>query len=281
VNERTHLEHPENRLGKAIRHKWRCGLLVWTLLVLLASGCGAGAPATAPPQPPAERLVEAATPTPAPVEEPASGEELPALLAHLHALGHASFRLDGPPTIYFDPTSAGSKALPADLILISHEHNDHYHPATLKQISTPQTVILTNERVGAKLAGVQGVEGEVRVMQAGDVETLGEVEIEAVPAYNLTTSYHPREAGGLGFVVTWGGERLYFAGDTDHIPEMAEIECDVALLPIGGKYTMDVEEAAQAAATIGPRVAVPMHERSADPEQFRSLCDCTVVLLEP
>ena len=90
-----------------------------------------------------------------------------------------------------------------------------------------------------------------------------------------------REAGGLGFVVTWDGDRLYFAGDTDHIPEMAEIDCEVALLPIGGKYTMDVEEAVQAAAAIVPQVAVPMHARSADPKQFRSLCDCTVVLVEP
>jgi L-ascorbate metabolism protein UlaG (beta-lactamase superfamily) len=147
-------------------------------------------------------------------------------------------------------------------------------------------VILANERVASQIERVQGLEGEVRVMQAGDRETpgagsSGAAEIEAVPAYNLTTSYHPREAGGLGFVVTWRGQRLYFAGDTDHIPEMADIDCDVALLPIGGTYTMDVEEAAQAAEEIGPKVAVPMHTRGADPEQFRSLCDCTVVLLGP
>jgi len=259
-------------MSKPIGFKWFRLLLAGLFFAFLSSGCRVGAPA-------------AATPTLSPVEEPAVEAELPALLDHLHALGHASFRLDGPPTIYFDPTSAGSDAPPADLILISHEHSDHYAPATLKQISTAQTVILTNERVAAELTGAQ-VEGKVRVMQAGDKETLGAgssgaTAVEAVPAYNLTKSFHPREAGGLGFVVTWGGERLYFAGDTDHIPEMAEIECDVALLPIGGHYTMDVEEAAQAAAAIAPRVAVPMHERSADPEQFRSLCDCTVILLGP
>jgi L-ascorbate metabolism protein UlaG (beta-lactamase superfamily) len=266
-------------MSKYATHELACGLIVWALLALLASGCSAGAPVTQPP-PPTSPPVEAATPTPAPVEEPAPDIELPALLEHLHALGHASFRLDGPPAIYFDPTSTGGDAIPADVILISHEHNDHYHPATLKQISTPQTVILTNERVAAQLVGAQ-VDGEVRVMQAGDKETLGGIDIEAVPAYNLTKSFHPREAGGLGFVLTLGGERLYFAGDTDHIPEMAEIECDVALLPIGGHYTMDVEEAAQAAAAIGSKVVVPMHERSADPEQFRSLCDCAVVILKP
>ena len=260
-------------------HKWGrvllAGmLLACALLVLLASACGRGAPATA-------TAAETATSAPEPGEEPTSEAEMLGWLSHLHALGHASFRLDGPPTIYFDPTSTGGEVIPADLILISHEHSDHYHPATLRQISTPQTVILTNERVAAELAGEQRIEGEVRVLQAGDVERFQEVEVEAVRAYNLTSSYHPREAGGLGFVVTWAGERLYFAGDTDLIPEMAEIECDVALLPIGGTYTMDVEEAVRAVATIGPQVAVPMHERSADPEQFRALCDCTVVLLGP
>ena len=139
-------------------------------------------------------------------------------------------------------------------------------------------MIVTNADVAARLEGA-GVAGEVRVLAAGERTEVGEVTIEAVPAYNVSKTYHPKSAGGLGFIVTWGEERLYFAGDTDRIPEMAEIECDVALLPIGGTYTMDVEEAVQAAADISPRVAVPMHERSADPEQFRSLCECAVVIL--
>jgi L-ascorbate metabolism protein UlaG (beta-lactamase superfamily) len=171
-------------------------------------------------------------------------------------------------------------APPADAILISHGHNDHYAPTALKQLSTPDTVILTNERVAAQLEKVEGVEGDVQVMQPGERTTVGEVEIEAVPAYNIDKSYHPKEAGGLGFIVTWGGERLYFAGDTDRIPEMADIQCDVALLPIGGTYTMDAEEAAQAARDIDAKVFVPMHARSADPEQFRNLCNCTTVIVE-
>jgi L-ascorbate metabolism protein UlaG (beta-lactamase superfamily) len=198
----------------------------------------------------------------------------------LRCLDHASFRLDGPPTIYFDPTNLKGEVIPADIILISHEHDDHYAPAILKQISTAETIIITNETVATQLAKTD-VAGEVRVLKAGEETTVGDVVIETVPAYNIGKTYHPKEAGGLGFIVTWGGERLYFAGDTSRIPEMQEIECDVALLPIDGTYTMDVQEAAQAAADIGPKVAVPMHMGSANPEKFRDLCECTVVIMEP
>jgi len=254
--------------------KTRLLLFLSSVLIIFAvNSCGPG------PSPPATTPPSTATPVEI-VAEPASGAELPNLLQHLHWLGHASFRFDGPPTIYIDPTSLGSEKPQADVILISHEHDDHYSPSILKQISGPETVIVTSQRVAERLEKVEGVEGQVRALQPGERTTVGEVEIETVPAYNVTKSYHPKSAGNLGFIVTWRGERLYFAGDTDRIPEMAEVQCDVALLPIGGTYTMDAEEAAQAAADIGPRVAVPMHTRNADPEQFRSLCDCQVVVME-
>lgn len=236
-----------------------------TLAMMILGGCTPGS---------------SVTPSPQVAVEPPSSIALPTILEHLQPLGHASFRLDGPTTIYFDPANLGGNVLPADIILISHDHNDHYAPAILKQISGPETIIITNEVVAAKSEKI-GVVGEVRVLRPGEQTAVGDVIIETVPAYNIGKSYHPKEAGGLGFVVTWGGERLYFAGDTDRIPEMQDIECDVALLPIGGTYTMDIEEAAQAAADIGPKVVVPMHKRSADPEKFRDLCNFTVVILEP
>jgi len=123
-------------------------------------------------------------------------------------------------------------------------------------------------------------EGKVRALRPGEQTVVEGVEIETVPAYNIGKSYHPKEAENLGFIVVVDGERIYFAGDTDRIPEMTDIRCDIALLPIGGTYTMDANEAVQAAADIGPKVAVPMHVRSTDLEQFRSLCDCEVVIME-
>ena len=250
------------------------------LIAWMVSSCGPGSPAPATALPPTAAPVEAVGPTRTAGTEPTPVAELPALLGHLHWLGHASFRFDGPPTIYLDPASPGSEKRAADIILISHEHSDHYSPATLKQISKPETVIVTSPQVAAMLEKVEGIAGQVRALQPGERVTVGDVEIEAVAAYNMDKSFHPKTAGGLGFIVTWGGERLYFAGDTSRIPEMADIECDVALLPIDGTYTMDVAEAAQAAADIGPKVAVPMHMRSADPEQFRSFCACRVVIME-
>jgi L-ascorbate metabolism protein UlaG (beta-lactamase superfamily) len=113
---------------------------------------------------------------------------------------------------------------------------------------------------------------------------VGEVTVEAVPAYNVNkfrspgVPFHPKAAGHNGYIVTIGGERLYHAGDTDHIPEMAGYRCDVALLPVSGTYVMTADEAAAAAADIAPRVAVPMHYgdivgNAADVERFKALCE--------
>ncbi len=208
------------------------------------------------------------------------------LLDRLHWLGHASFRLDGPPTIYFDPWRLKGEMPQADIVLISHEHSDHCSPDDVSRISGPGTVIVTSAGAAGKL------HGNVRTLRPGEQTTVGQVKIEAVPAYNVNkfrspgVPFHPREAGHVGYVVTVEGERIYFAGDTDHIPEMADITCDVALLPAGGTYTMTAEEAAQAAADIGPKVALPMHWGAgvagtrADAERFHSLYDGEAVIPE-
>lgn len=202
------------------------------------------------------------------------------LLERLHWLGHASFRLDRAPTIYFDPWNLKGKPPQGDIILVSHEHYDHCSPGDVRRISGPGTVVIASPGAAKKLRG------NVRTLRPGERTTVGEVEIEAVPAYNVGKPYHPRQAQHVGFIVTVGGERIYFAGDSDRIPEMADVRCDVALLPVGGTYTMTAEEAAQAAVDIGPRVAVPMHYGAgvvgtrADAERFRSLYDGEVVILE-
>ncbi len=128
------------------------------------------------------------------------------LIERLHWLGHASFRLDGPPTIYFDPWRLEGELPQADVILISHEHGDHCSPEDVEQVSGPETVIVTIAQAA------KGLRGDVRVLEPGGRVVVGEVEVEAVPAYNVNkfrspgVPFHPREAGHVGYVVAVGGE---------------------------------------------------------------------------
>jgi L-ascorbate metabolism protein UlaG (beta-lactamase superfamily) len=182
------------------------------------------------------------------------------MLERIHWLGHDAFRVDGPPTIYFDPYMLSEGNPEADVILISHDHGDHCSPGDVAKVQGEDTLIVTVAAAAKKLTG------DVRIVEPGDAVRVKGLEVEAVPAYNVTkfrspgVPYHAREAGHVGFVVTLEGQRIYHAGDTDHIPEMASLsEIDIALLPVSGIYVMTAEEAAQAAAVIRPGVAIPMH----------------------
>jgi L-ascorbate metabolism protein UlaG (beta-lactamase superfamily) len=175
------------------------------------------------------------------------------MLARLRWLGHSSFRLDGPPTIYFDPWKLPADSPPADLILVSHDHHDHCSPDDVAAVRQESTVVVANPSAAQKLGGA------VTVLRPGERTRAAGVEIEAVPAYNVDKRFHPFQAQHVGFVIDVGGVRLYHAGDTDHIPEMAQIDCDIALLPVSGTYVMTADEAVAAARDIQPQVAVPMH----------------------
>jgi len=196
-------------------------------------------------------------------------------------LGHASFKISAPEgVIYIDPWRL-KDGEPADLILITHEHHDHFSADDVKKIRKANTTLVTTAAVAAQL------QGDVKTVKAGDTVEVKGVAIEVVPAYNLRKHFHPQSAGGVGFILTAGGRRIYHAGDTDAIPEMANVQADVALLPVGGKYTMNASEAAQAANMIKPRMAVPMHWGAgvigthADAERFCAQCEVPTQILEP
>ena len=201
------------------------------------------------------------------------------LLEGIIWLGHDSFRIKAPEgVIYFDPWKVRS-AEPADLILITHEHHDHFSAEDVKKLRKPDTIIVTIAAVAKQLAG------DVHTVKPGDTLTVKGIQIEAVPAYNPAKQFHPKTAGHVGYIITAGGQRIYHAGDTDMIPEMANIHTDVALLPVGGKYTMNASEAAEAANLIKPKVAVPMHwgggviGTRADAEAFKKACKVPVEIL--
>jgi L-ascorbate metabolism protein UlaG (beta-lactamase superfamily) len=203
------------------------------------------------------------------------------MIEGIHWIGHASFRIEDEVVIYLDPWKL-KQFKAADLILVTHGHRDHLSPEDIARIRKPDTVIV----IAAPYA--DQVEGDVRPMMAGQTVTVGDVVIEAVPSYNTNKPNHPRSAGNVGYIVEVGGRRIYHAGDSDLIPEMNAFRCDVALLPMGGKYTMDVDEALEAVARIRPKVVIPMHwgdivGAPADAERFRTGAPAgvEVVILTP
>ncbi len=167
-------------------------------------------------------------------------------------LGHDGFRIDTGKTIYFDPyqIEGGPEA---DLILVSHDHFDHCSPEDVAKIQGKKTVIVTEKDSAKKLSG------DVRVIKPGDSLTIDGVKIEAVPSYNTDKDFHPKGNNWLGFLVEIDGVKVYHTGDADFIPEMNDLEVDIAFIPVSGTYVMTSEQAVQAARAINPKVAIPMH----------------------
>jgi L-ascorbate metabolism protein UlaG (beta-lactamase superfamily) len=213
------------------------------------------------------------------------------LLELVEWLGHSAFRIRvGRSYVYIDPYRVPADSPPADLILVTHGHYDHFSPRDLELLSHRETWMIAPAAVAERATG--------RVLSLGpgdglEHELVPGVGVAAVAAYNTSKRdaegnlFHPREAGWVGFEVNVRGERLYHSGDTDVIPEMDDVAgVDVALLPVSGTYVMTAPEAAEAARRIQPRVAVPMHwgrdvGSEADAREFAEKAPVEVRILEP
>ena len=156
--------------------------------------------------------------------------------------------------VYIDPWEVPEGEPAADFILITHAHFDHFDKDTIEQLRHEQTVIVAPHDVARELSG-EGIIG----VAPGERREIEGLKLEMVPAYNIDKDAHPKEKNWVGYIAEINGTRYYHAGDTDRIPEMGDIDTVVAMLPIGGTYTMDVDEAAEALGDIGPQSAIPMH----------------------
>jgi L-ascorbate metabolism protein UlaG (beta-lactamase superfamily) len=182
-------------------------------------------------------------------------------------IGHGTLMFEiGGKVIHIDPWSrlADYSTMPkADLILLTHHHGDHLDKDAMQHVRTENTVVVFTEICAEK------VEGGI-VMKNGDRQTIVDVEIEAVPAYNLVHKrengefYHPKGEGN-GYVLTFGGTRVYIAGDTENTPEMKALEdIDIAFLPMNLPYTMSPEMVADAVHAFKPKVLYPYHYGDTD-----------------
>jgi L-ascorbate metabolism protein UlaG (beta-lactamase superfamily) len=185
------------------------------------------------------------------------------LLDSVDWLGHSGFRVSvGRAVVYIDPYRAPDGP-PADAILITHGHYDHFSTQDVERLANERTWLVAPALVAEQAAG-----HVVSISPGESIELDGVrgLEVTAVAAYNTSKRdtdgnlFHPRESGWVGYDLNVRGERLYHSGDTDVIPEMDSVAgVDVALLPVSGVYVMTSLEAAEAARRIQPKVAVPMH----------------------
>jgi L-ascorbate metabolism protein UlaG (beta-lactamase superfamily) len=175
------------------------------------------------------------------------------MLENIKWLGHDTFKIVGEKVIYTDPFQI-TQPDKADIILITHEHYDHFSPEDIKKILDPDTVVVLPKDCAGK------IKAKEIVVKPGDKVTVEGIEIEVVPSYNINKKFHPKEKGWVGYIFKVSGKRFYIAGDTDYIPEMKTFkDIDIALLPVSGTYVMDAKEAVQAALDINPKIAIPMH----------------------
>lgn len=194
-------------------------------------------------------------------------------------LGHASFRIDDTRgRVYIDPWKLPPDAPPADLILVTHAHFDHFSPADIRRIRTPHTLICCTADVAADL-------GEsVTVVEPGLTLTRGPWSIQTIPAGNLLKEFHPLAKRWVGYLLTLqDGVRILHTGDTDALPHHDSLKVDIALFPCGGTYTMDGHEAGRLAKRMAPGTAIPMHwgdivGSRADAEQVQRHYAATVIL---
>lgn len=170
----------------------------------------------------------------------------------------SSICIDGSKVLYFDPFQIREENHRADIVLVTHSHYDHFDPESISKIAKDGTVYVVPASMEKELRGAVR-EGELITVNPGDVVETGGIRIQAVPAYNRLKPFHPKRNQWVGYVVTMDGIRYYVAGDTDAVPELEKISCDVALVPIGGTYTMTAKEAAKLINAIGPKTAIPIH----------------------
>lgn len=205
------------------------------------------------------------------------------LFESVEVLYHSSVRITGEKTVYIDPFGVGRDYRDADLILITHDHFDHFSLEDIERVRKKDTVIVTPASA-AKKAGELGFD-TVLTAAPGDSFTAAGLSVLAVAAYNTNKPNHPKSNNWVGYVVTMNGARYYVAGDTDDTPEARAVACDLALVPIGGTYTTTAKEAAEMVNAIHPAAAVPTHYAAIvgskeDAKKFAAALDSGIICRE-
>jgi len=188
-------------------------------------------------------------------------------------LGHAAFKVKthSGRIIYLDPYQIKEGEEKADIIVSTHSHGDHFDSGSIQKLMKDDTVVIGPESIADSLQKFDGTP-----LKLGDSFDYKDMSIELIPAYNIKKPNHPKRNEWAGIIVTSEDKSVYHAGDTERIPEMKELasrNITVALMPCGGTYTMDFDEATDSIIDVKPEIAVPMHNWGKDLTKFKELIE--------
>ena len=178
----------------------------------------------------------------------------------VRVLTHSSIRIEAVGEVmYFDPFNIKEAVHDADIIFVTHEHFDHFSPEDIAKVRNDFTLLVCPETMAEKLKETDFDDEFIELVAPEDELEVNKVKIEVTAAYNVGKQFHPKENVWVGYLITAGDTVYYIAGDTDVNDDVKKVRCDVALLPCGGKFTMNAEEAASLAEEIAPKLAIPIH----------------------
>lgn len=180
------------------------------------------------------------------------------MLDNVEVLCHSSIKITGSKTIYIDPFKIAENYKDADYIFCTHSHYDHFSKEDILKVVKENTIIITVKSSQKDAEEIVGAD-RVYIVEPNENYKVNDLSFKTTYAYNENKQFHPKSNNWVGFIINLDNVNYYIAGDTDNISEIQDIECDVALLPVGGTYTMTVEEAAKLANTIKTKYVIPMH----------------------
>lgn len=188
-------------------------------------------------------------------------------------------------TIYVDPFRIREEPHDADFVLITHQHYDHFSVEDIRKVIKSSTVLICPESMIDDAGEVRADVKELVGVKSGVYREISGLELETVPAYNTLKPFHPKRAEWVGYILRVDGKRIYIAGDTGLTSEAKKVKCDIALLPIGGTYTMDAKRAAELANIIRPEYVIPTHYGSivgkqSDAQVFAGLVKSPIKVVE-
>ena len=179
-------------------------------------------------------------------------------LGFIKWIEHSGFLFSiGGKSVYIDPFRITADLPKADVIFITHEHYDHFSEPDIKRVSNANTQFVVPKELSGRFGG-----RKVISVEPSKSYSIDGISFRTVPAYNTDKEFHPRQTGKVGYIIDANGTLVYHAGDTDLICEMKDIDVDVAIIPMGGHYTMDVEDAIKAAGMMKAKAIIPMHYKA-------------------